>query len=139
MYEIGSTPLNITHPTYTMSPPSCSNNQTFTYELVQKDSDPVYGTGAPFSDLMTGLPSFFSVTPSKTNITISGTNRAEAWNTYRFRVIMYDTKANITNSDFEFTVTTFIDCTKVKEFPYVVPPPTIVIYEIAEPTIQTII
>lgn len=99
-YEMGTTPLNITFPKYTLSPPSCSNNVTYSYELVSKTPDLVYGVASPFADAISGLPNFYSVTSAGGNITISGQNYAEAWNTYVFRVILYESIANITNSDF---------------------------------------
>jgi hypothetical protein len=139
MYEIGGPPINTTFPQYTMSPPSCDNNITYSYELVSKVEDPNNGLLSPFKDPMFGLPDFFKVDAGFQNITIEGNKLHEAWNTYTIRVIMYDSFANITNSDFTFEVTTFIDCTKIKSFPWSVPPPTIVVYEIGQLPLQTFI
>jgi hypothetical protein len=64
-----------------MQPPSCNNEISFSYELVSKVENPIYGTTSPFNQAMTTLPTFFKADPAL-NITIFGEDLTEAWNTY---------------------------------------------------------
>lgn len=134
-YEIGSDALNITFPTYTMMPPSCTNEISYTYELVSKVSDLVFGMTSPFLDPMYTVPTFWSADPL-TKITISGNDFAEAWNTYEIRVKMYEARASISNLEYIVPITTYVNCTNARSLPLSAPLPAVVSYEIMMPAVQ---